>query len=115
MVLLEGSIHKLKVDFNRKIAELKARKKEIIERVSKFNGRLGEINTDLGENIDLFEPSVDETIEYPEKFFDVNDSDIENFRKQKILENERKAAAQKKTGGMGPKKQAVAVDDTANA
>jgi hypothetical protein len=30
MVLLEGSIHKLKVDFNQKIQELKIRKKDIV-------------------------------------------------------------------------------------
>jgi len=37
MVLLEGSIHKLKVDFNKKISELKVSKREIIERVKKLN------------------------------------------------------------------------------
>ncbi len=81
MVLLEGSIHKLKCDFNSKIAELKSRKKEIIDRVKKLNGRLSEINTDLNENVELFEPTIEEAIEYPEKFFEVNDQDIENFRK----------------------------------
>ncbi len=40
MVLLEGSIHKLKVDFNKKISELKVSKREIIERVKKLNQRL---------------------------------------------------------------------------
>jgi len=30
MVLLEGSIHKLKIDFNTKINELKSKKKSII-------------------------------------------------------------------------------------
>jgi tRNA uridine 5-carbamoylmethylation protein Kti12 len=40
MVLLEGSIHKLKVDFNKKISELKVRKREIIDRVKKLNSRL---------------------------------------------------------------------------
>jgi cilia- and flagella-associated protein 44 len=40
MVLLEGSIHKLKVDFNKKISELKVRKREIIDRVKKQNLRL---------------------------------------------------------------------------
>jgi len=60
MVLLEGSIHKLKVDFNRKIQELKGRKKEIIDRVKKLNSRLGEINTDLNVQEELFEPSIDE-------------------------------------------------------
>ena len=73
MVLLEGSIHKLKVDFNRKISELKSRKKEIIDRVKKLNGRLSDINGELGENVDLFEPTIDENLEYPEKFFEVND------------------------------------------
>jgi hypothetical protein len=28
-------------------------------------------------------PTIDETVEYPEKFFEVNDNDIESFRKQK--------------------------------
>ena len=40
MVLLEGSIHKLKVDFNKKITELKGRKREIIDRVKQLNTRL---------------------------------------------------------------------------
>jgi hypothetical protein len=47
MVLLEGSINKLKVDFNKKIQELKLRKREIIDRVKKLNVRIGEVNTDL--------------------------------------------------------------------
>ncbi len=71
MVLLEGSIHKLKVDFNKKIAELKLRKREIIDEVKTLNGRLSQINHDLGDPNDLFEPTIDETVEYPEKFFDV--------------------------------------------
>jgi uncharacterized coiled-coil DUF342 family protein len=73
MVLLEGSIHKLKVDFNMKIQELKGRKKEIIDRVKKLNTRLGVINVDLNEQVELFEPTIDEGVEYPEKFFEVND------------------------------------------
>jgi hypothetical protein len=40
MVLLEGSIHKLKVDFNKKISELKVNKREIIDRVKRLNLRL---------------------------------------------------------------------------
>ena len=92
MVLLEGSIHKLKVDFNKKITELKGRKKEIIDRVKSLNKRLRQINTDLGDSSDLFEPTIDETVEYPEKFFEVQDNDIENFRKLKA-DRERAAAA----------------------
>ena len=77
MVLLEGSIHKLKIDFNQKIQELKLRKREIIDRVKKLNGKLKDINTDLGESMEFFEPSIDEEVEYPEKFFEVGDRDIE--------------------------------------
>lgn len=40
MVLLEGSIHKLKVDFNTKINELKLRKKQIIGHVANLHERL---------------------------------------------------------------------------
>jgi hypothetical protein len=54
MVLLEGSIHKLKVDFNQKIQELKIRKKEIVDHVLKLNERLTEINTELGVKEELY-------------------------------------------------------------
>lgn len=50
----------------------------------------------------LFEPSIDEKIEYPEKFFEVNDSEIEQYRKLK-LEREREAAQSKKKNMMGKK------------
>ena len=83
MVLLEGSIHKLKVDFNKKISELKLRKKEIIDRVSVLNGRLSNINKELGDKSEPFVPSIDETVEYPEKFFEVQDSEIDAFKKAK--------------------------------
>ncbi len=44
MVLLEGSIHKLKVDFNNKILDLKHKKIEIIETVKTMNNRIEQIN-----------------------------------------------------------------------
>ncbi len=111
MVLLEGSIHKLKVDFNKKIQELKIRKKEIIDRVKKLNGRLGEINGDLGEVVELFEPSIEETSEYPEKFFDVNDQDIETYRKHKVERLRQEAAAKKSSNMMGGKKNQQAANE----
>lgn len=108
MVLLEGSIHKLKVDFNKKIAELKVRKRDIIDRVKGLNRRLSSINHELGDANELFEPTIDETVEYPERFFEVQDPDIEAFRKLKI-ERERAANAASKTkGNFGSKKAAAA-------
>lgn len=65
MVLLEGSIHKLKVDFNTKIQDLKQRKKDIISSVSQMNTRLSQINTVLATPEELFLPSIDEKTEYP--------------------------------------------------
>ena len=64
--------------------------------------RLKDINGELGEDMQLFEPSIDEKIEYPEKFFEVNDSEIEQYRKLK-LEREREAAQSKKKNMMGKK------------
>jgi hypothetical protein len=31
--------------------------------------------------VELFEPSIDENVEYPEKFFEVNDDDIESYKR----------------------------------
>ena len=63
MVLLEGSIHKLKVDFNTKIQELKVRKMDIIYRVETLNERLVVINIELGTPEELFVPKIDMAVE----------------------------------------------------
>jgi len=96
MVLLEGSIHKLKVDFNQRIQELKIRKKEIVDHVLKLNGRLGEINNELGSEEELFVPSIDKVTEYPENYFEIQESDIEAFREEKRKEELAKAKASNK-------------------
>lgn len=86
MVLLEGSIHKLKVDFNQKIQELKVRKKEIVENVTKINGRIHEINEELGNKEDLIIPKIDKETEYPENFFEISDKDINNYKYKKACD-----------------------------
>jgi aspartate beta-hydroxylase len=95
MVLLEGSMHKLKVDFNKKVEELKIRKKDICEKVKSLNSRLTEINQELVITEELFVPQIHDDIEYPEKFFEVNEKDIKKFQKEK----KKKEAAAKKGGG----------------
>lgn len=77
MVLLEGSIHKLKVDFNQKIQELKVRKKDIVDHVIMLNTRLSGINSELIIEEELFVPQIDKNVEYPENFFEIKDEDIE--------------------------------------
>lgn len=51
----------------------------------------------------MFEPVINEQIEYPEKFFEIQDKDIDNFKKAK-LEKERLAAAAKSKSTFGSKK-----------
>jgi hypothetical protein len=92
MVLLEGSIHKLKVDFNQKIQELKIRKKEIVDHITGLNSRLGDINTELGIKEEPFIPQIDMETEYPENFFEIKDEDIDEFKaKKKGKKSERKS------------------------
>ena len=80
MVLLEGSIHKLKVDFNQKIQELKISKKDIVQHVLTLNQRLKEINNELGQTEGLFEPTIDKESEYPENYFEITDDDIKLYK-----------------------------------
>ena len=48
MVLLQASIHRLKLDFDQKIDDLKIRKKQIVDHVTTVNKRLVVINEELG-------------------------------------------------------------------
>lgn len=100
MVLLEASIYKLKMDFNTKIQELKLRKKEILTRVEVLYTRIGAINEELSTPEELIVPQIDEAVEYPQKFFEVSDKDIDDFKalqQQRELEKS-KAGAKKATG-----------------
>ena len=77
MILLEGSIHKLKLDFNKKISDLRIRKQDNIADIKRKFERLRVINDKLGDSSDdLILPTIDETTEFPEKFFDVSSEDI---------------------------------------
>lgn len=98
MVLLEGSIHKLKVDFNNKIIDSKTKKTQIISQVEQMNQRITEINKVLGMEEELFLPSIDEKAEYPQRFFNVNDKDIDQYREHKIKKAAQEAAAAKGGG-----------------
>lgn len=83
MVMLEGSIHRLKVDFNTKITEMKVRKKEIIAHVDNLYIRLRDINEELVTPEELVLPKIDETVEHPQKFFDIDDKEIDQYRETK--------------------------------
>lgn len=93
MILLQGSIHKLKVDFNQKIQELKIRKKQICEHVGKLNVRLTAINDELNVKEELVVPTIDIADEYPENFYECTDQDVEDYKVR--LEKAEEAKKQK--------------------
>ena len=100
MILLEGSIHKIKVDFNIKVNDLRVRKQDIISKVKRLYERLDVINSELGTPEKLILPVIDEKVEYPEKDFNVTDQDIENYRSDlKQREIDAKAASKNQGGG----------------
>jgi hypothetical protein len=101
MILLEGSIHKIKVDFNIKVNDLRVRKQDIITTVKKLYERLDVINAELNTPETLVLPVIDEKVEYPEKAFSVTDADIENYRAEL---KQREIDAKNKDKGQGVKK-----------
>jgi len=111
MVLLEGSIHKLKVDFNNKILDLKHKKTEIIAQVSEMNTRTAQINKVLEVKEDLFLPQIDEKAEYPQKFFNITDNEIDEYRQLKIQRAIDGEAAKK---GTKKKRGAAAAEEEAD-
>jgi hypothetical protein len=81
MVLLQASIHRLKLDFDQKIDDLKIRKKQIVEHVTTVNKRLVEINDELGVSEVMTVPFIDEEVEYPENHFHTTDTEVEAYMK----------------------------------
>ena len=116
MILLEGSIHKIKVDFNIKVNDLRVRKQDIISTVKRLYERLDVINSELGTPEKLILPVIDEKVEYPEKDFNVTDQDIENYRgdlKQRDID--AKNANRNQGGGKKKNKAAIEAEKEAKA
>lgn len=76
---------------------MKIRKKEIVDHVGNLNVRLTEINKQLGTTEELFQPEIDKDCEYPENYFEIQDDDLEKFKKEK-------EAKKAKKGGKADKK-----------
>lgn len=65
MVLLQESVHFIKMGLNERFLALRDLKRRIIENIKKDNARLREINAKLGIEEELYEPDVD-ALEWPE-------------------------------------------------
>ena len=104
MILLEGSIHKLKLDFNKRIIDLRIRKKQHKTEIENKNERIHQINDKLGLKENLFAPTIDEKIEEPENFFLVSDKEVADYKTE--LKAREDAAKNKNQGkGRAAKKQ----------
>ncbi len=76
MILLQRGLHNIQKDLNDQILGLRDRKVAIVEKATQVNRRLAEINKSLGTQEDLFQPKIDESAEYPEKYYNVKDEDL---------------------------------------
>ena len=89
MILLENSIFNLKVDFNKSLEDLKLKRKtEIIELAKESNKRILEINEELDIEEKLFYPIIDEDLEYPENYYNIDMEDIITFVHKKAKDSE---------------------------
>ena len=73
MILLESSIHNIKVKFNDKVHELRKRKVDIIGKVDELYGRLSEINKELNLADETVKFTIDDKVENPAKMYTVDD------------------------------------------
>lgn len=90
MFLLYEILYNSKKEFNDKVLNLRDRKKEIIEKVKRYNERLNEIDKELEIEETYFLPSLDENAEEPEKFLDITETMVDEVEKKR--EDEKLAA-----------------------
>lgn len=101
MVLLQESVHLIKMGLNERFLAMRDLKRRIIKNIKKDNARLRELNTILGIHEDPFEPLVDPS-EWPEDRYKFTKQDVEAFEKEQEKERARANAAQRsKFGGGG--------------
>ena len=100
MVLLAESIYALKMGFNSKFFALRDVKARLAADVKRDNTRVREIDAELSENTELFEP-VERPEEYPERRDEVTEQDLEEFKALKAAKAAKAAAAGGGFGGGG--------------
>ena len=110
MILLEGSIHRLKMDFNNKVLQLKMRKVDIIEKVDNLYTRLSEINKELVMKDATVKYTIEDRVENPMNIYNVTDDEIEAYRQELVQreideKNTKKSGAKKKKGAAETEKE----------
>eukprot|EP00741_Cyanophora_paradoxa_P024459 tig00022075_g23616.t1 len=98
MILLEESIHSIKMGFNERFLALRDLKKRICENIAKDNARIREINATLQLREDLFEAQM-QPCEFPENRDKYDKETLLRFEKKQAKAAAKEVA--KKGGGGG--------------
>ena len=99
MVLLEESVHAIKMGYNQRFLALRELKRRIIDNVAADNDRIEKIQSELGEEAKLWQPVADPQ-EWPEERFNVKKEALQAFAKERGIQVDD-AAAIAATGGEG--------------
>jgi len=92
MILLQESVHYIKMALNERFLALRDLKARIIKNLKKDNMRLRELNRLLGLDEQLYEPELDPK-EWPEHRELFTRADLKRFEKEKLKEKARAANA----------------------
>lgn len=93
MILLEESVHTLRMVFNQNLFQLKEMKAKLIEKFLVYSSRIEHINNELRVKEPIVEPAFD-PVETPELRYQVTDEELESFKKQKEFEEKKRLAAE---------------------
>jgi hypothetical protein len=83
MLLLTRGLYNIQKNHNEKLLELRDRKASIVQKFERINKRIKEINKVLGLQEELFQPQINEELEYPEKYYEIHDKDIIAYLRKK--------------------------------
>ena len=90
MLLLTRGLYNIQKNHNEKLLELRDRKASIVKKFATINKRIKEINKVLGLQEELFQPQINEELEYPEKYYEIHDKDIISYLKKQGKEEDEK-------------------------
>merc|ERR1712028_143683 len=72
-------MHTIQMNFNRRFLSLRDLKKQIIQQIQSDNRRIDDINSELAESTELWEPTLSDS-EWPEKREEVTPADLASYK-----------------------------------
>ena len=100
MVLLEESIHAIKMGYNQRYLALRELKRRIVENIKEDNKRMKEIDVELGEEGNRYwEPEMTAS-EWPENRMKITEEEIEAYAKEKGIDISSNSNKDAEAGGI---------------